>query len=201
MNTESLAQEVTRHLTTREEKVVFAESCTAGLAAATLGQIPGISNYLCGSAVTYRADSKRRWLGVKKKTIKKHTTESHQTAREMAFGVLKMTPEANWGVAIVGHVGPDAPAEKDGVIYLAIARRTKKRRLKLKDTYEHRLASEGRARRQEEAVEVILTHLARCIQKKTEREAHTEGKRKERAEAPANGKPGGKKRKVVGADD
>ncbi len=45
-------------------KVVFAESCTGGLIAASLAQLPGISDWLCGSAVTYRNETKRQWLGV-----------------------------------------------------------------------------------------------------------------------------------------
>lgn len=185
MTNDSLAQEVARHLTLREEKVVFAESCTAGLVAATLGQIPGISNYLCGSAVVYRADIKRRWLGVRRKTIKKHTTESHETAREMAIGIMLKCPEAQWGVSIVGHLGPDAPPEKDGLIYICIVRRTKRGKLKVKDTQEHRLSTDGRCKRQEEAVEVVMTHLTRCLTKKSQSEAHKGDRaRKEDAEEP-----------------
>lgn len=172
MTSESLAQEVARQLTLREEKVVFAESCTAGLCAATLGQIPGISNYMCGSAVVYRADIKRRWLGVRRRTIKKFTTESHETAREMAVGIMQRCPEANWGVSIVGHLGPDAPPEKDGLIYICIVRRTNKGNLKIKDTQEHRLAGDGRSKRQKEAVEFVMTHLTRCLTKKSQSEAH-----------------------------
>ena len=185
MTSETLAQEVARQLTLREEKVVFAESCTAGLVAATLGRIPGISNYMCGSAVVYRADMKRRWLGVRRKTIKKHTTESHETAREMALGIMLRCPEANWGVSIVGHLGPDAPPEKDGLIYACIVRRTKKGKLKVKDTQEHRLPDESRSKRQAEAVEVVMTHLTRCLTKKSQSEAHKgDSRRKEDADEP-----------------
>ena len=47
-----------------DQKVVFAESCTCGMAAALLGEVPGISNYFCGSQVVYRDLSKIDWLGV-----------------------------------------------------------------------------------------------------------------------------------------
>ena len=47
----------------REVRVVFAESCTAGMVSATLAAVPGISDYLCGSMVTYRPEIKENWLG------------------------------------------------------------------------------------------------------------------------------------------
>lgn len=162
-----LAAEVTRELMARDEKLVLAESCTCGLLASTLGVIPGISNYFCGSAVVYRADSKRRWLGVSKKTIKARTTESHHVAEEMALGVLKNTPEAHWAISIVGHFGPEAPEHKDGVIFVCIARRTKKGKLKVKDRLEHKLQKNDRQKRQKEATEIVLTHLGRLLSKKS----------------------------------
>jgi PncC family amidohydrolase len=172
---ERLAQELSTQLSLREERIVFAESCTCGMLAAVLGRISGISNYLCGSAVTYRADSKHRWLGVNKKTIKRRTTESHEVASEMAFGIIKKTPEASWAISVVGHVGPDAPTEKDGVIYACIVRRTKKGKLKTKETIEHRLSSNKRRLRQNEAVEVIFSHLTRLLLKKSGQESHNVG--------------------------
>lgn len=175
MTHESLAEEVSRELTRREEKIVLAESCTAGMIASTLGGIPGISNYMCGSHVVYRADAKRRWLGVKKRTIKKHTTESHKTAVEMAVGALMRTPEANWSVSVVGHLGPDAPEEKDGVLYICIARRTKKNNIKIADMIEHKLSKDSRIRRQQQATESVLTFFVRCLSRKTQQEQAAAG--------------------------
>ena len=43
-------------------RVAFAESCTAGLVAASLARTPGISQWLCGSAVVYRDATKAAWL-------------------------------------------------------------------------------------------------------------------------------------------
>lgn len=167
---ESLANEIARLLADRNERVVLAESCTAGLVAATLGTVPGISSHLCGSAVVYRPDTKRRWLGVRKKTIKRASTESVECAREIAVGALKRTPEADWAVGVVGHMGPDAPEEKDGHLYLAIARRTRKGNIKIKDTDDHKLGSGDRVKRQQEATEVTLTHFARLLTKKHKQE-------------------------------
>ena len=103
--------------------VVFAESCTAGLVAASLGRVPGISRVLCGSAVTYRDDTKARWLDVKHRTLRTDGAVSERAAREMAVGVLLRTPEAQLAGAITGHLGPDAPAGLDGGGFVAIGRR------------------------------------------------------------------------------
>lgn len=163
------AQEIARMLAERSERVVFAESCTAGMVAATLGQIAGISKYLCGSVVSYQPTTKRKWLAVNKKTINKHTTESQHVANEMALNVLAFTPNANWSVSVVGHFGPDAPKEKDGQIFICVARRTKKK-LKVSDTTEYVCKSEGRAKRQEEATEAVLTTLARVLHKRIQKD-------------------------------
>jgi PncC family amidohydrolase len=193
MNNDSLAQDIARELANREEKLVFAESCTAGMLASTLGQIPGVSKNLCGSAVTYRADLKRRWLGVKRRTIKRHTTESGQVAAEMALGALRHAPKADWSCAVVGHMGPDAPEDKDGQMFVCIARRTKKGNLKIKDKIEYQCKADGRVRRMEEVVEVVFTQLARVLRKKTAIEHQTPDDTEVKHESK------GTRRKVVGA--
>lgn len=145
------------------ERVVFAESCTGGMIASNMAAVPGISNYLCGSFVTYRADSKRRWLGVGKKTINAFSTESGEVAEEMAIGALEFTPEANWALSIVGHLGPDAPQEKDGVIWICIARKTRKGKIKIKAITTHKLTGKERVARQRSATETALTLLSRAL--------------------------------------
>jgi nicotinamide-nucleotide amidase len=93
------------------------------MVAALLGQIPGISNWLCGSAITYRESVKQQWLGVSADTLAAHTAESLETTREMAIGVLKKSSEATFSAAVTGHLGPDAPPELDGRIFVAVAAR------------------------------------------------------------------------------
>ena len=80
------------------EKIVLAESCTGGELCSTFAKIPGISESLCGSFVTYRAASKTGWLNVDPRVIAQHTTESIECAREMSTKALKNTPEASWGI-------------------------------------------------------------------------------------------------------
>jgi len=163
LNLIGFAETCSQFLVDLNEKVVLAESCTGGLVASTLASIPGISNYLCGSFVTYRASSKRSWLGVKKSTIKSFSTESLQVVEEMAIGALKITPEANWGLSIVGHLGPDAPQEKDGVVWICIARRTRKGKIKVKSVTSHKLNGTERVPRQRAAAEIALTLLSRTL--------------------------------------
>lgn len=120
---DQLAHEVADLLSHSGQKIVFAESCTAGLISATLARIPGASTYHCGSAVVYRLDTKTRWLGVSEVTLQKHGAVSEVVARAMADGALKQTPEADLSAAITGHLGPQAPVEQDGLVYVGIATR------------------------------------------------------------------------------
>lgn len=119
-----LVKRILDELLGKGHKLVFAESCTAGNVSAEFAKITGASNCLCGSFVTYRPKMKRRILGVKAKTIKKYTTESPQVVEEMAIGALEASG-ANWSAAVVGHFGPGAPPEKDGKIWVAIAKRVR----------------------------------------------------------------------------
>jgi nicotinamide-nucleotide amidase len=159
----SFAEEVRTALESLSQKVVFAESCTGGEVAASMAQVPGISEHLCGSLVSYRAKSKQRWLRVDERTIEKHTCESKQVAGEMAIGALRATPEASWAVSVVGHFGPDAPPKKDGVIYYCIARMTDKGHIKVKKCEQFKLSHKERIGRQKEAAEVVLTKFARYL--------------------------------------
>jgi len=117
------AEEVKEALTLRDRKLVLTESCTGGLVATLLTSLPGISDYFCGSAVVYRWDTKMKWLGVQAETLAQYTDVSRETAREMALGVLRQTPEANLSAAITGHLGPNAPQAQDGLVCIAVARR------------------------------------------------------------------------------
>lgn len=162
-NRNELAAQLVRH----DLKVVFAESCTAGLVSATLAQVPGISNHHCGSLATYRPDSKKAWLWVKAASIRDFSCESEQVADEMAHGALARTKEADWAAAVVGHFGPNAPDDKDGVIWVGIYRRSKQKREVLRPVgvEEIQLEESGRVNRQKEATDWVLHTLASAIQK------------------------------------
>jgi PncC family amidohydrolase len=122
-NLRELAARLAKCLRAKQCRVAFAESCTAGLVSASLAQIPGVSEFHCGSAVVYRLETKTRWLGVPAEMLIDPGPVSEVVARAMAVGVLRRTPEAEWSAAITGHLGPNAPEELDGLAFIGIARR------------------------------------------------------------------------------
>lgn len=164
MSLASCSREVGRLLAELGQRVVFAESCTAGLVCATLGQLPGISQYLCGSAVTYRDGSKAQWLGVPVTLLRDPGAVSASVAAEMAAGVLRLASEADWSASVTGHLGPDAPPELDGLIFVAVARRESSGGISVRGTYPCRLSSKTRKSRQREAAEQVLRCLHQALQ-------------------------------------
>ena len=161
-----LAKRLADELRTRDLRVVFCESCTAGLVAATMGQIAGISQWLCGSAVVYRIDTKVRWLGVSKRDLKTHSPVSEPIARQMAEGVLRQTPEAHWAASVTGHLGPAAPPDLDGVLYVALAAR-RNRSSPAVECWRTRLTAATRRARQRQAAAFVLDRLYRVIHSST----------------------------------
>ena len=153
------------HLKRHDLKVVFAESCTAGLVSATLAQVPGVSNHHCGSFATYRPDSKKSWLWVKANSIKKWTCESEQVADEMAEGALARTKEADWAASVVGHFGPNSPEGKDGIIWIGVYRRGDNGSLHPMGVTEIQLKEAGRIGRQREATDYVLETLSKAIKR------------------------------------
>jgi len=102
--------------------IACAESCTAGLLAGALGNIPGISACLNESVVTYSNEAKIKYLGVLPETLSAHGAVSRQTAGEMAEGIRK-TAGADVGVSITGIAGPDGgtPEKPVGLVYVGVS--------------------------------------------------------------------------------
>ena len=109
-------------LKARGETVTFAESCTGGLLAARLVGVPGASEVLMESHVTYADAAKARVLGVKEETLAQYTAVSEPVARQMAEGARKISG-ADWAVATTGYAGPDGGADGTpaGTVYIAVA--------------------------------------------------------------------------------
>lgn len=105
--------------------LVTAESCTAGLIAATLARVPGMSNVLAGGFVVYQIESKVAWLNISAAIIGQHGVVSSEVAQLMAEGALRNAPHATMGISITGHLGPDAPEDLDGVAWLGFAQRNR----------------------------------------------------------------------------
>ena len=120
--------EIRQTLLKTNGRLVLGESCTAGLVAAELGQIPGISDVFCGSQVVYQTPTKTSWLGVDPIGLDDSARGpvSSWASIELSRSLLIHTPHANIAAAITGHLGPNAPQDLDGVIYTAIQHRSGK---------------------------------------------------------------------------
>ncbi len=143
-------------------RFVFAESCTSGLCAASVGSQPGISEFFCGSHVTYRNDSKAKWLGVTPETLEQVGPVSRQVAQQMAAGALNKTPEADIAIAITGHLGPQAPVGLDGLLFVGVAVRQESKVILA--CFEHELPVAGRTERQRLAAVKVLHALVRILE-------------------------------------
>lgn len=114
-------QKLAKLLIATNKKIVFAESCTGGLVAGALTQVPGISAQHCGGMVVYRNETKTAYLDISLRVLKTHDAVSEIVAKLMAERVLEKTPEADIALSVTGHLGPNAPNELDGLVFIGIA--------------------------------------------------------------------------------
>jgi nicotinamide-nucleotide amidase len=119
-----LATEIVATLTTRGLKIATAESCTGGLLAAVLTEVPGASVVLDRGFVTYSNAAKIEMLGVPGELIDRHGAVSEPVARAMAEGALSHSA-ADIAVAVTGVAGPGGgTAERPvGLVHIAAARK------------------------------------------------------------------------------
>lgn len=102
---ERLEEVVFRLLASRSETLATAESCTGGLLASLLTELPGISSVYRGGAVSYANAAKETLLGVPRSLLVRHGAVSAPVARAMAAGIRERL-DADWAVAITGIAGP-----------------------------------------------------------------------------------------------
>jgi nicotinamide-nucleotide amidase len=109
-------------LTEKQQTIVTAESCTGGLIAAALTDIPGASAAVYGGYVTYANAAKSRMIHVQARLIRDYGAVSNQVARAMADGA-RNTARADFAVAVTGIAGPDGGSEKKpvGLVYIAVS--------------------------------------------------------------------------------
>jgi nicotinamide-nucleotide amidase len=98
-------QNISHYLKENRLKIVTAESCTAGLIASTLAELPGSGSWLECAFVTYSPEAKISCLGVKRETIDTYNLTSEEVAREMAEGALRIS-RANVAISDTGVAGP-----------------------------------------------------------------------------------------------
>ena len=105
-------------------KIATAESCTGGLLAGLLTEIPGSSAVLERGFVVYSNQAKQEMLGVSGETLAKFGAVSAETAREMAAGAIARS-QADFSLSITGVAGPDGgtPQKPVGLVHFGAARR------------------------------------------------------------------------------
>src|SRR5258708_11162929 len=110
----------------RKLTIATAESCTGGLVAGALTDIPGSSDVIDRGFVTYSNEAKRAMLGVNATTLSTFGAVSKETATPMAVGALEKAG-VDLAVAITGIAGPGGatPGQPGGLVHLAVAPRAR----------------------------------------------------------------------------
>jgi nicotinamide-nucleotide amidase len=99
------------------QRLGLAESCSGGLLAARITDMPGASAYMAGSVVSYSNEAKAELLGVDPGLIEEKGAVSAEVAEAMALGALERF-EADVAVSITGIAGPDGGSEEKPVGYV-----------------------------------------------------------------------------------
>lgn len=120
---EETARSIVADFAEKKLLIATAESCTAGLIAGVITEIPGSSNVFDRGFVTYSNEAKREMIGVANATLKAHGAVSRPTALEMAQGAIGNSG-ANISIAVTGIAGPGGGTEEKpvGLVHLAAAR-------------------------------------------------------------------------------
>ena len=102
-------------------RIATAESCTGGLLAARLTELPGSSEYFNGAIVTYSNEAKASLAGVPADLIERHGAVSEEVAKALADGA-RAALEADVGVGITGVAGPGGGSEQKpvGLVWVSV---------------------------------------------------------------------------------
>lgn len=119
---ESFSAAIGRLLRAAGQTVALAESCTGGLMAKLITDVPGSSGWFSEGAVTYANEAKVRCLGVPAALISDHGAVSEAVARAMAEGIRERAG-ADFGLSITGIAGPGggSPDKPMGTVHFALA--------------------------------------------------------------------------------
>jgi nicotinamide-nucleotide amidase len=152
---ETIDAQVARLL--RSHRLGLAESCSGGLLAARITDLPGASDYMAGSVVAYSNEAKAELLGVDPALIEAKGAVSPEVAEAMAIGALERFG-ADVAVSITGVAGPGGGSEEKPVGYVCLNARLAGGRAIARDP----LIPGGRADVRERSALVAL-HLLRSL--------------------------------------
>jgi nicotinamide-nucleotide amidase len=123
---EKLEEIIGKMLLKSKKTLAIAESCTGGLLASRITDIPGSSDYFKLGLVTYSNASKNKLLNIPIEIIKKYGAVSKQVAMLMAKNV-RILAGADYGIGISGIAGPSGamPKKPIGLTYIALSKKNK----------------------------------------------------------------------------
>lgn len=106
----------------KERYIATAESCTGGLLAALLTDVPGCSHIFERGFVVYSNQAKCDLLGIAREKVESCGAVSEDVAREMALGALRRS-NADLAVSITGYAGPPGESDdgEEGLVHFACA--------------------------------------------------------------------------------
>lgn len=144
-------------LTARGETLAVAESCTGGLLAGRITDVPGASAYFLGGVIAYSNAVKIALLGVPEEIIASQGGVSTECTHAMAEGSRRLL-KADYALAVSGIAGPGGgtPSKPVGLLYVALASRVGTQ------VEEHRLRgsrSQNRRAGCDAALDLLLRHL------------------------------------------
>jgi PncC family amidohydrolase len=153
----TLEKKIGKHLQERSLTIGLAESCTGGLLASRITDIPGSSAYFSAGFVTYSNKAKAKFLSVPDTILARHGAVSSEVAERMAKGV-RAAAEVDIGLSITGIAGPTggSPEKPVGTVFIALA--TKKEVFVRKCLFSGN-RREVRKRSSEEALTMLLDYL------------------------------------------
>jgi competence/damage-inducible protein CinA-like protein len=116
----SLVEEISERLRGQGYTLGTAESCTGGMIAAAITDLPGSSQIFSGSIVSYSNAVKAKLLGVSQATLEAHGAVSSECVRAMVTGVAKAL-DVDGAIAVSGIAGPDGGTDEKpvGLVYIA----------------------------------------------------------------------------------
>lgn len=113
---------IVHHLAAQKKRLTCAESCTGGLIASLLTRIPGASQIIHGTLVTYANGIKKSWLGVDEEVLETYGAVSEACVKGMLDGALKAS-KSHLALATSGIAGPDGGSEQKpvGTVFVGVA--------------------------------------------------------------------------------
>jgi len=143
----------------RSASVAFAESCTGGLVASRVVDVPGASDVFEEGYVLYSNASKSRRLGVSPQVLENYGAVSEQCAYEMAY-LLQRKARTDYALSVTGIAGPEGGSEKKpvGTVYFGLAKAETTRTF-------HRIFSGDRQMIRRKASAYALSLLIRELQR------------------------------------